>query len=740
MNVPIDQVTSGMVLASDVFMTNGTVLVHADQTLTPQLIDILKRRNITEVEISDKQPAEKPVQADQTQQSTAEKAPDAAPQPDAAVPPKLLVTIADNQMSADLTVEPVEAANQSLSVEQIISALNAQGIIFGLDEKQLGAIASTFNKSKKKFTVKNVAKGVVPEPGKEGELEMKVGYLSDLADVSRARNAHYLWEIHDDDLHLERVRPGTILAQKHIATSPVPGKDVKGDILPCSDTIPLKLNCDSTVALIEDNQKVEAKIDGICYFADNAIGVLPINFDGTAEIIVSNDKMEASMVMHLAGEGGKYPSEKELNKQISDVGIVYGLKKEEVSNLALQLEKLDCPHEPIVIARGTEAIHGENGSIEFLFSVNTSLAPKANPDGTVDYKNVDIVHSVAKDQELARVIPPKKGVPGKNVLGNELPSKDGTEARLPLGTNTLTHPQKSDVMIAGTDGVVRYNGSSVEITEGYIIKGSVDFTTGNVKYAKSVTVNGDIKSGFVVECGGDLQVSGTIEDASVITGGTILCKLGFVGTGKGLIDSKGDVNLAFSKNQTIHCRQNINIAKESLNCNLCARKSIIIHGNPLSAAGGHLIARDSITVFTVGNMSGIKTIVEVGLDFTLVDELKKAELQIKEINENKHKLQETNKKYDQLLKIKKKLPPKEEFIYKKLQNTLIKYDQQISAFQERIHLVNQKMYDFQNAFIKIEHAAKPGTIFKFGERQYLVKDDVIGPKSVRLINHEIRII
>jgi hypothetical protein len=34
----------------------------------------------------------------------------------------------------------------------------------------------------------------------------------------------------------------------------------------------------------------------------------------------------------------------------------------------------------------------------------------------------------------------------------------------------------------------------------------------------------------------------------------------------------------------------------------------------------------------------------------------------------------------------------------------------------------------------------PGTMFKIGQRHFLVKNEVIGPKTVRLIDEEIKII
>jgi len=59
---------------------------------------------------------------------------------------------------------------------------------------------------------------------------------------------------------------------------------------------------------------------------------------------------------------------------------------------------------------------------------------------------------------------------------------------------------------------------------------------------------------------------------------------------------------------------------------------------------GH--GRDSVTAFTIGNMSGVKTLVEIGTDFTLIEELEKTEAQIAELVGNRGKLHSTLQKYE----------------------------------------------------------------------------------------------
>jgi uncharacterized protein (DUF342 family) len=163
-------------------------------------------------------------------------------------------------------------------------------------------------------------------------------------------------------------------------------------------------------------------------------------------------------------------------------------------------------------------------------------------------------------------------------------------------------------------------------------------------------------------------------------------------------------------------------------------------GNPLSVAGGTLLARDSIIVRAVGNMSGIKTILEAGTDFTLVEELQKTEAHLAEMTENCRKLIQTYKRYERILQVKKKLPPKEEFLFAKLRSTLNQYSREMKSLESRKQLITAKVSDFERAFIKIEYSGMPGTIFKFGERQLVVRDAIIGPKQVRLIRGEIKVL
>ena len=43
-------------------------------------------------------------------------------------------------------------------------------------------------------------------------------------------------------------------------------------------------------------------------------------------------------------------------------------------------------------------------------------------------------------------------------------------------------------------------------------------------------------------------------------------------------------------------------------------------------------------------------------------------------------------------------------------------------------MIEKKMHEFQHCFVRIDYAAKPGTIIKIGARYHTVKEEIIGPK------------
>jgi uncharacterized protein len=743
MLIDVGQAKPGMKLMEDVLLPTGAVLVNASQQLTSSLIETIIKRGIQKIQVVHEETVfqSKPQSEREEKVKTAinKDTREINGQKTSSTCPKIRIFPSKDEMSAKLCIEPAGGENEILAAEDIISELDKAGVVHGIDSKAISEIVLKWKQLKRYYEVDNIAKGTPPQPAREGIWEMAVTYIGDVETLSEVRKAHYFWEIQNVDMNAQRVDHDTPIAVKQPDMPAVQGVTVKGKPVITDEVASSSLSLDDTVRYSADNKKIYPASTGIAFFINAAIGVCSIEFDGSSEISVSSDYMKAEITLHPPGERGNHPSIGQIEELIKGNRIIYGIFLDDIKEALLNCTKGLYPENPVIVARGTEPVNGENGKVDFLFNIETSLKPKVNPNGTVDYKNVELVVTATKGQELAKLVPPTKGIPGKDILGRLVPAVDGAPAKLPVGTNTECSPIATDVLIASTDGNVKYNGNAVEISEGFVVKGNVDFSIGNIKYAKSVVIEGDIDSGFMVDCGGDLQVAGTIEDAHITVGGNVLCKFGFVGQGKGIIDAKGDVNLAFMKNQTVKCLKNVVIAKEAINCNIFARKTVTVHGKPLSISGGKVMARDNITAYSIGNCNGIKTIVEIGTDFSLIEELQKTETQLTEIIENSRKLSPILGKYEKLSELKHGLDEKDHVVFMKIRATMAKYQQQIKALEERKKIISANMMETVNSVIKIEHSAMPGTVFKIGARLLSVKEEIIGPKSVRLMDGEIKV-
>lgn len=743
MVIDIDNAAPGMKLIEDVFLPGGVTLLNSTTVLTEDAINKLKKHNIKRINVEGDTDEEAPVSEDDayieeggerkdTVAETSGHEKDEKPSF-----PKITVQVEEDGFSAYLRIEPIGENNESITVEDLQQVLLDNNVIFGVDESLLEDSVRKWNETKNIVECEKIAKGIPPCPAKEGNLNIKVKHLKNSGDFDRVKNAQYCWELLKASIPIERVDKGTIIAEKDIKIPDVPGMKIFGEEVKSDEVEKVEVKIGENVEEDAENGVYKSLITGLTYYVEDTIGALPIDFNGLSELIISNDNLKADLIIHPAIENGEPSSEDSIKTLIKEKNINFGINTKLVSDIIEKVKNGVYPEQPVTIAQGILPVDGEDGKVEYLFRTASSLKPQVDEQGSVDFKHVSIIQSVKKGKKVARLTAPTKGNPGKDIFSKDIPCKEGTPATLPAGLNTMIDPDDKNALIAQKDGNVRLNGQLVEVFDGFIIKGDVDYSTGNIEYDKSVVVKGDIKSGFAVNCGGDLEVDGTIEDARLTVGGSVLCKYGFMGQGKGIIECKGDVNLNFMKNQTIRCYGNVNIAREALNSTIFASGIITVSGKSVSVAGGRLVAFDGIICNVIGNESGTRTILEVGVDFNILDELKKSEKDLAEFCENREKLMRTYEKLEHLLKLKKVLPQKQKLLFEKLGRAVNGFDKKIDEINERIKNLKNRMSDVGNPFIKIENSAMPGSHFKIAGRNHIVQKEIIGPKTVRFMNSEI---
>lgn len=713
-----------MILSDDVIHDGRNKLLNAGQTLDDNQIKLLLERGIASVEIMNKE--------EQTAFEEHEK------KDKETVYPTIEYALSNDQMNATVTIMPKTDDDDMITPDMVKKVLIEGGVAFGFVEPEILRIVKSFNKTRKQISATIVAKGKLAIPGKQGELEVTVPHINTMENLRQLTSAKVFCEVDGIIKKGMRVNAGTVIGKRMQDQKPVEGMDVCGEPIETSEIKPTPLNIGDNVE-VENDRIFKSTVTGITCYVDDRLSVYPLDFNAKTILTLADNRMEAYVQILPPGENGGLPTVEFIEELLKKQKVVHGIITEEIQNVISEAVKGNFP-EKHVIAKGTSQVDGENGKIEFLVDISGKAKPKVNEDGTVDYKNIKLVESVTEGQELARLVPPKPGKIGRNIMGVEIPFEEGVPAQLPQGTNTAPKKDDPESLVATTAGNVRYKNGVLDVSEGFSVKGDVDFTTGNITYPKSVIIKGDVKSGFEVEAGGDLEIGGTVEDAIIECGGNILVKCGFLGSGKGIIHCRGNASVAFVRNQEIRSHQNIFVAKESIGARLWAKNSIEAVGKPFSIAGGQVSARNEIKAYAIGNESGVRTEVEVGMDFTLVEEKQKTEDKIKELNSSRQKVMENLQKLKHIKQIKKELQPKEDFLLKKLITMDDKIHSQLDALEKRKEVISKKLREVGKARIMIEHAVFPGTVIKIRDRHMVVSEEIIGPKSIMFVKGYIKVI
>lgn len=312
------------------------------------------------------------------------------------------------------------------------------------------------------------------------------------------------------------------------------------------------------------------------------------------QLSVSSDGLTASVRVKPADREEKV-SVGEIVSFLKQNGIVYGILEVNLRDLCENgryFVEIPC-------ARGLAPVDQENGTLEYLFQREKNLLPKELDDGTVDYRDLGLVQNVRKGDLLCRVIPPKPGRDGMDIYGKPIPFRKGALPPLPQGRNTVVS-EDGMTLTSAADGCIEYKNMMLSVSEVFIVHGDVGSASGNVDFLGTVVVQGDVREGFSVKAGGDINVRGMVEGATMEAGGNIAIAYGMNGMNRGRLTAGGSISTQYIENSTVKCGENLRTGAV-LNSVVTAGDSIIVRGKRGLLAGGRAQAGRQIYAMTVGS-------------------------------------------------------------------------------------------------------------------------------------------
>lgn len=394
----------------------------------------------------------------------------------------------------------------------------------------------------------------------------------------------------------------------------------------------------------------------------------------------------------------------------------YGLKED----LLLSVLNNKIINEKVLIAEGKKPVNGKDGSIKYYIDFEKPLLPKINPDGTVDYKELDSINVVKAGDILAEIIPPEKGEDGIKVDGDPILHKKGKTPIFSRGKNTIVS-EDGLFLKSSSDGIVEYRNGKISVSE-ILILDRVDNSTGNINFNGNVIINKDILNGLTLKTTGSVEIKGAVEGGYVQCDGDLLVRRGIQGYNRKTIDIGGNLSTKFIENSIINAGGNIT-SEAIMHSDVSSKANILVIGRKGLIVGGVCRAKFEIRAKVVGSSMATSTVLEVGVDPELKLRCDKLEKKIKELKDNIDKIEKSLKVLE-LLKSSNKLDQKKAMLYNNLLRAKDSISREILNLEMDLEKAQHQRNSLSKGQIKVADTVYPGVKIIIGNSQMLVKDEM----------------
>ncbi len=437
--------------------------------------------------------------------------------------------------------------------------------------------------------------------------------------------------------------------------------------------------------------------------------------------------MKAFLTIQKPGIGGTDLSAEDIKGFMYSHSIIHGIREDVIQELE------DFPQYGLAfsVAEGTPPVHGSDAEIIYEFETKPKRINMEEQDGTVDFKAMKLVHNVVEGQVLARKIPAENGTDGQNIYGIHMPARDGRDLEFATGKNVAVVDAGSTVK-STVNGHVLLKSGVISVETILIIPDNVDMKTGNIDVLGSVDIRGNVEDGYSVNAQGNITVSGYVSKANLTAGGDILVSRGING-GEG--DEFGHITAGkslwstFIQNAEVESGEFVIVSSGIVNSSIVAQRKVLCKGKRARIVGSHVKTSEEVNAVTLGSVSGVKTIIEVGFDPKVKEEVDRLTKERTQLEEQRLKIHLSLQRILRKVKVKKyRLTDEKKAIFADLKAQFNSLQSQIEAISEEI----KQRQDYLDALvlkgkISASNKVQAGVILRIKDIEYAVRDAYTNP-------------
>ncbi|WP_425060883.1 hypothetical protein SCACP_16400 [Sporomusa carbonis] len=440
------------------------------------------------------------------------------------------------------------------------------------------------------------------------------------------------------------------------------------------------------------------------------IADIPVKVEPDVQVLVSRDRMEASLQIHLPN-GCRPVVIDDVMDKIKNAGIVYGIDSAAIENA------LARPGITVTCAKGLRPVDGNNAYIKYHVDLENKGRPVEMEYGRVDFKNLNMFTIVQKDELLAEKIPATPGTPGIDILGNEVPAKHGRDLLLPTGKNVyVVEGLKVHAAQAGQLVIANNKINVIPVIE---VKGDVDLSTGNIDFVGSVLVQGSVQTGFTVKAEGNVEIAGNVS-GGVVEGKNVIVRMGIQGMHRGYIKAVENLVTKYIENATVYAGKDVIVSDVILHSQVSAAKRVIVEERRGLIVGGQVSAGEEIRAKIIGTNSATNTDIEVGVNPQLREEYQVLRKEARKLEFN---LEQTQKALNILRAMDQAtLAPDKRQMLLKLTKAQFHLMGQTETIRNRIAEIELALEEMRYGNIKVADTVYPGVKLVVGTMVKPVRD------------------
>lgn len=243
------------------------------------------------------------------------------------------------------------------------------------------------------------------------------------------------------------------------------------------------------------------------------------------------------------------------------------------------------------------------GSDEEFYYHFESLKPRAKHETetseqepfAIDHRESRTIDRCDVGDVLVRIVREKDPTRGIDAWGRETDAPRGKELKLQPGQNVTLGPDGRSLIAAIAGVPTREPNGRISVARALVVQG-VNFKSGNIHFDGSVSVDGDVAAGFVVEATADIEIKGSIEHATIRAGGSIIVKGGV--RRQSQLFAAGSIEVRFVDSESrLEARSTVTVTQDAIQSELSGDEGVFIGGQ---LVGGSARSAMHIQVTSLG--------------------------------------------------------------------------------------------------------------------------------------------